>query len=60
MDKRNAAKLHNEDEVLVKSEGNRSAYVVETNVVRDSETRKIKYVEVMLTNGNWYNHKDLL
>ena len=48
-----AIKLHNEDEVIVK----------ETNTVMDVVEIEIhpstKQVDVMLTDGNWYNHKDI-
>ena len=48
-----AIKLHNEDEVIVK-ETDEVMNVVEIEVYPS-----VKKVDVMLTDGNWYNHKDI-
>jgi hypothetical protein len=48
-----AANLHNEDEVIVKRTGE-AMDVVEVEINKSAHS-----VEVMLTDGNWYNHTEI-
>ena len=58
MDKRLAARLQKDDKVTVK-EGNHVGTVLGVNVVKNSKTRTIDYVEILLENGYWYNHQEI-
>ena len=57
---RNALKLHNEDEVTIKKTGE-IMQIVETEVIPKMNTEKFtpRYVNIMLNDGNWYNHKEV-
>ena len=48
-----AIKLHNEDEVTVKETG------AVMNVITTEVNRTAKSMRVMLTDGNWYDHRDI-
>ena len=48
-----AIKLHNEDEITIK-ETNEVMKVVEIEV-----QPSVQQVRIMLTNGEWYNHKEI-
>ena len=51
-----AIELHNEDEVIVKKTGC-AMYVIETEA--EYENGKIKRINIMLEDGNWYGHKEI-
>ena len=55
MTKRDALKLHNEDEVIIKSTDT-PVYVIETQIEKIDNT---EYVMLYCTDGNWYNHKEV-
>ncbi len=57
---KNALKLHNGDEVIVKR-FKEAMTVIETEVIPASEeTNNHVFVNVMLDDGNWYNHKEII
>ena len=55
-----ALKLHNQDEVLVKKT-NKVMNVVEIQRITDEASGRGRIIKVMimLTDGNWYNHKEI-
>ena len=57
---RDAVKLHNEDEVIIKSTGE-VRKIIETVVVDKEETvNHVACVSILLDNGIWYGHKEIV
>ena len=55
-----AMKLHNEDEVVVKKTG-KVMHVLETQIIPVSESQNGRArVNVLLSDGNWYRHTEIL
>ena len=57
---RDALKLHNEDEVIVKKTKIAGTVVEVEILTKEQSPSGTASVRVMLENGNWYGHKEIL
>lgn len=56
---KDAIKLHNEDEVIIKKTGEIRT-VIETIVTpKEHTTNNIPCVDILLDDGNWYGYKEV-
>jgi hypothetical protein len=55
---RDALKLHNGDEVVVKNSGD-IRMVIDTEYVPKEEANNVAGFSVMLDDGNWYGYKEI-
>lgn len=58
MKRRDAMKLHNEDEVIVKKTG-RVLRVIESYQHLLDKHGNPRVINLLLDDGNWYNHKEI-
>ena len=58
MKRRDAMKLHNEDEVIVKKTGQVRRVIESSQHLLDKHGNPI-VINLLLDDGNWYNHKEV-
>ncbi len=57
---KDAEKIHNGDEVMIKKTKTVKTVVEKVSIKRNETTNNIACVSVMLDDGNWYGYKEII